>query len=381
MQHEFRPSVLRSAYAGRTVWISGHTGFKGAWLSTWLLHLGATVHGASLEPPTTPSLFDQAGLKGRLHDERLDLRDARAVVRSIERVQPDFVFHCAAQATVRASFVHPVDTYATNLTGTIHLLEALRTLQKPCAAVLVTSDKCYENREQAYAYTEEDHLGGFDPYSSSKAAAELAIASWRRSFFSAHPVRIASARAGNVIGGGDWAKDRIVPDSMRALADGSPILVRNKEATRTWQHVLDVLSGYLWLGAVLLDHSLAVYGVPANHLASTFNFGPPPESNRTVEALVVEVLKHWPGEWRDASEPHAVHEAGLLNLSIDKALQLLAWKPVWPFEKAVEATVHWYRQVAGLRGSSAAPTCVLGIMSRQISDFEQDAAAAGAAWM
>ena len=385
MRHDDHPPAFRNVYAGKTVWISGHTGFKGSWLSTWLLQLGALVHGAALEPPTTPSLFEQSGLRDRLHHEHLDVRHAAAVLRSIQRAQPDFVFHCAAQAIVRTSFVEPVETYAMNLMGTVHVLEALRTLDKPCAAVFVTTDKCYENRENAQAYEEDDALGGFDPYSSSKAAAELAIASWRRSFFVDHPVRIASVRAGNVIGGGDWATDRIVPDCMRALARGAPILVRHKGATRAWQHVLDPLSGYLWLGAVLSDHALA----PASPVRSgrlqpafdsAFNFGPREASNRAVADLVDEVLKHWPGEWQDASDPAAVHEAGQLHLSIEKASRLLAWQPVWSFEQAVAATAHWYRALADLGGAQAVPASVAEGMTRQIAAFEHDAARAGAAW-
>jgi len=248
-------SLLHTLYTGKTVWLSGHTGFKGGWMAAWLLELGAKVHGFALPPSTTPSLFEQLCLKERLHHEPADLRDAAAVERSIQGAKPDFVFHLAAQAIVRTSFEQPVGTYMTNVIGTIHVLEALRKLEKPCSAVFVTTDKCYENRESLYGYREEDPLGGFDPYSSSKASAELAISSWRRSFFLHHPVRISSARAGNVIGGGDWAKDRIVPDCIRALQSGEPIPVRNKVSTRPWQHVLDPIGGYLWLAAMLSQPS------------------------------------------------------------------------------------------------------------------------------
>ena len=244
-------SAFSGIYRGKSVLVTGHTGFKGAWLAEWLLALGARVHGYALESPTEPALFHQLGLADRLQHELGDVRDAAGVRQSVARAQPDFVFHLAAQALVRGSYVQPLETYATNVLGTANVLDALRTLEKPCAAVFITTDKCYENREWVHGYREEDPLGGHDPYSSSKAAAEIAIASWRRAFFREHPVRIASARAGNVIGGGDWASDRIVPDCIRSLQAGQPIAVRNPNATRPWQHVLEPLSGYLGLGALL----------------------------------------------------------------------------------------------------------------------------------
>jgi len=266
----------------------------------------------------------------------------------------------------------------TNLMGTVHVMEALRMIEKPCAAVLVTTDKCYENREWVHGYREEDPLGGFDPYSSSKAAAEIAIGSWRRSFFADRPVRVASVRAGNVIGGGDWAKDRIVPDCIRALKLGQPVPVRNKVATRPWQHVLDPLSGYLWLAAVLSDPLLRPFD--RGMFASAFNFAPSLESNRTVEDLVGEVLKHWPGRWEDASDPQAVHEAKLLNLARDKAFHLLGWKPVWTFERAVEATVEWYRKADDVGCAPAAASRMMELTRRQIAEFQQDAVRASLPW-
>ena len=330
--------IFRGIFRDKTVWLSGHTGFKGSWLAQWLLTLGATVRGFALPPATTPALFDQLGLSARLRHQVGDIRDAEAVTQSILEAQPDFVFHLAAQPLVRLSYAEPIETYATNVMGTVHVLQALRALTKPCAAVFVTTDKCYQNREWIYGYREEDRLGGHDPYSSSKAAAEVSIASFRASFFADHPVKIASARAGNVIGGGDWSTDRIVPDCMRALQDKVPIVVRHKRATRPWQHVLEPLSGYLWLAARLTE--------PNKACASAFNFGPSHEANRTVEELVKEVLKHWPGEWKDETDPEAVHEAGLLQLNTDKAYALLGWSPVWNFQQAVKATAQWYREVS-----------------------------------
>ena len=325
--------MFSDAYQDKVVWLSGHTGFKGAWLASWLLRLGARVHGFSL-PAENPSLFRQLDLEHRLEHETGDVRDLDAVKNSIQQVQPDFVFHLAAQALVRLSYEEPLLTYATNTMGTAHVLEALRSLNKPCAAVFITTDKCYENREIDYAYAEEDHLGGYDPYSSSKAAAEIVIAAYRRSFFGKSPVRIASARAGNVIGGGDWALDRIVPDCIRHLQNGEAIPVRNPSATRPWQHVLEPLSGYLWLGALLTQEN--------EDVATAFNFGPEKEANRPVIDLVREVLKNWPGTWEDKSDPHALHEARLLMLSTEKAKRVLGWRPVWDFQEALGYTIGWY---------------------------------------
>jgi CDP-glucose 4,6-dehydratase len=370
----FASRLFGGNFAGKKVWLSGHTGFKGAWLAHWLLELGAEVHGFALAPNTSPALFDLLGLAGRMKHQIADLRDAAAVKESIHATQPDFVFHLAAQAVLLSSYAEPLETFQTNLMGTLHVLEALRELTQPCAAVIVTTDKCYENREWVYGYREDDPLGGYDPYSSSKAAVEIALSAWRRSFFAGHPVRLASARAGNVIGGGDWTRDRIVPDCVRSLQAKQPVPVRNRTARRPWQHVLEPLSGYLWLGACLAKDPKPEIQSPASALASAFNFGPGHESNRTVEELVREVLKHWPGQWEDKTNPQAAHEARLLQLTTDKAHALLGWSPVWDFPKAIAQTVEWYRAV--LEDSKAAA----GIASRQIQQYEADAAAARVRW-
>jgi CDP-glucose 4,6-dehydratase len=333
--------MYQGAFANKVVWLSGHTGFKGSWLAEWLLGLGAKVHGFALPPPTSPSLFDQLGLAHRMSSEIGDVRDLSAVERSIQAAQPDYVFHLAAQPLVREAYVSPVETYATNVQGTVHVLDALRRLDRPCAAVFVTTDKCYENREWFYGYREEDPLGGHDPYSASKAASEIAIQSYRRSFFQNKPIRIASARAGNVIGGGDWAKDRILPDCIRSLKQHRTISLRNPLSTRPWQHVLDPLSGYLLLATVL-----AGLGNPSLNRfepRTAFNFGPGPDANRPVVELVEELLKHWPGKWEAVQNPDAVHEAGMLQLCADKARNELRWSPVWGFEEAVAQTAIWYR--------------------------------------
>lgn len=362
------------AFRGKKVFLTGHTGFKGSWLAEWLLSLGAEVTGYSLPPITTPSLFEQLGLQERLTHIEGDIRDAASLTRALHAAQPDFVFHLAAQAIVRESYAHPAATFDVNAMGTAHLLDALRHYMNPCATVLITSDKCYENREWVYGYREEDRLGGHDPYSASKAAAEIIIHSYRSSFFQDHPVRIASARAGNVIGGGDWAPDRLVPDCIRALQEKRPIQVRNKTATRPWQHVLEPLSGYLWLAAILANPGLSE--ADPSLVPSAFNFGPGNESNRTVAELVAEVLQHWPGEWKDESDPAAVHEAQLLHLATDKAHALLGWSPTWRFPEAVEKTVGWYRHCAGAESAQEVHVQTLS----HISQYTQSARAADRAW-
>lgn len=364
-------SSFGGSFDGKTVFVTGHTGFKGAWLCEWLLALGAKVVGYSLPPNTTPSLFEQLNLKCRVTHIEGNILEPEKLKRALAEAGPDFVFHLAAQPIVRRSYKEPLETLATNVMGTAHVLDALRNLQKPCAAICITTDKCYENREWHYGYREEDPLGGHDPYSASKAAAELVISSYRRSFFQQHPVKIASARAGNVIGGGDWAADRLVPDCIRALAANQPVAVRNPQATRPWQHVLEPLSGYLWLAARLSDPSTST-----PKLASAFNFGPGHEANRTVAQFLEEVLRHWPGRWEDRSDPKAVHEAGLLQLSSDKASALLRWQPVWNFSDSVRETARWYRQVEESR-DAALPA---RISREQIAAYTQRAVDLQRAW-
>ena len=355
----------------KRVLVTGHTGFKGSWLCEWLLELGAQVIGFSLAPPTSKALFDQLGLAARLRDIRGDVRDNKSIQRAIREARPDFLFHLAAQPLVRLSYVEPVETYATNIMGTVHLLDAVRRLSQPCTVVIVTSDKCYENREWVHSYREEDPIGGRDPYSSSKGAAELVIDAYRRSYFSDvdSPVRVASVRAGNVIGGGDWARDRIVPDCVRALRRSEPIAVRNLTATRPWQHVLEPLGGYLWLAAKLAAEPRASSG-----LASAFNFGPSLASNRTVADLVLEILKHCPGRWEDRSDPKGVHEAKLLNLAIDKAWHLLGWQPAWDFATTVSRTMEWY-QTDMIR-----PMAVPELTQAQIASYVSDARRSNITW-
>lgn len=359
------------AFHGRRVLITGHTGFKGAWLSEWLLALGAQITGLALPPATDPALFQQLQLAERLDSVSGDIRSPEGVMRIVAETQPDFVFHLAAQPLVRRSYREPLATWQTNVMGTANLLEALRPLKKRCAAILVTTDKCYENREWLYGYREEDALGGHDPYSASKAGAELAIASWRRSFFQRHPVRLASVRAGNVIGGGDWSEDRIVPDCARAWLKGKPVRIRRPDATRPWQHVLEPLSGYLCLAARLFASE-----EPSPLLESAFNFGPGHDSNRTVRELVLEAGKHIDGDWVDASDPNEVHEAKLLQLSTDKAAAVLGWHPVWSFSDAVRETIRWYFDVA--HGSTV--DLAARLTRDQIQAYSGRARQLGASW-
>ncbi len=345
-------------YRGRRVFVTGHTGFKGSWLCEWLLLLGADVTGYSLEPETEPSIFRQLGLEGRMNHHIGDVRDARALSRVLTEADPNLIFHLAAQPLVRRSYSDPAGTHEINFLGTVRLLEVLRTRNSPCAAVMITSDKCYENSGSVQGYREDDRLGGHDPYSSSKACAELAVSSYRRSFFGGNDgkpgsVRVASARAGNVIGGGDWSEDRIVPDCIRSLVANTPIGVRSKHAVRPWQHVLEPLGGYLALGARI--HPDSDNGQSGLHRElDAFNFGPANGSERTVKDLVEELLLHWPGNWIDHSPEFAPHEAAMLTLDVTKAERLLSWRPRWDFSETVKQTVHWYRAAIHENASSIA---------------------------
>lgn len=358
-------SRLSATYLGRRVLVTGHTGFKGSWLCEWLLAMGATVRGLSLPPPTQPSVFEQLGLANRLDGHIIgDVRDPETAAAAIREFQPDFVFHLAAQPLVRASYQIPVETFQTNVIGTCLVLDAVRRSGKACSVVVATTDKCYQNLGQARPFTESDRLGGHDPYSASKAAAELVVASYRDSYFSSasSEVHVASARAGNVIGGGDWSEDRIVPDAVRALAANRPIPVRNPGSVRPWQHVLEPLAGYLVLGAMLPERA---------ELRSAFNFGPLEQNQRTVQDLVEGILQIWPGSWVNESPAGAPHEAAHLMLSTQKAEELLSWKPVWTFDETIRETVAWYRQPAAEAGP---------FTREQITRFTKAAAAQGLSW-
>jgi CDP-glucose 4,6-dehydratase len=337
---------LRRAYAGKKVLLTGHTGFKGSWLTLWLRELGAEVTGYALAPDPMPSLFLAAGVERACRSILADVRDLARLRAVVHETAPDHVFHLAAQPLVRLSYEQPVPTIETNVLGTANVLEAVRLAGRPCAVVVVTSDKCYENKEWIHGYREDEPMGGHDVYSMSKGAAELVVSSYRRSFFhparlAEHGVAVATARAGNVVGGGDWAKDRIVPDAIGALAARRPIPVRNPDGVRPWQHVLEPLGGYLLLGARLAVTEPAA--ARAKH-AEPWNFGPRTEDARPVRSVVEALIRAWgSGSWEDRRDPRAPHEAGLLRLAIDKAHARLGWSPRWGFEETFERTVAWYR--------------------------------------
>ncbi len=326
-------------WKGKRVLVTGHTGFKGSWLCEILLARGSSVSGLALEPGNEQVLFRQLGLETRLNHSVSDIRNAAAVRDRMQSVRPQIVFHLAAQSLVRRSYLEPLETFAVNVMGTANVLEAVRGLPEPCIVVVVTTDKVYQNREWEQLYRETDPLGGHDPYSASKAATELVVNSYRNSFLAAVGVRVATARAGNVIGGGDWALDRIVPDIARAFTSGDTLKVRNARSIRPWQHVLDPLAGYLRLAEALASDK-------ASEFEDCFNFGPEPVDQRNVVELVLEALRHWEGRWEDRTDPHAPHEAGHLALSIERSRTRLGWAPRWGFVRAVKETMQWYREAA-----------------------------------
>ena len=331
--------MFTDTYRGRRVLVTGHTGFKGSWLSAWLLKLGAEVVGISKDVPTQPAMFEELGLAQRIRHHRADIRDLAAMRKLISAERPDFIFHLAAQAIVSTSYDDPVETMTTNVVGTMNILEVLRSVDHPCVAVMITSDKCYDNVEWVWGYRETDGLGGKDVYSGSKGAAELVIKSYSYSFFQkGHPVRLAIGRAGNVIGGGDWAKDRIVVDCMRAWSGGRTVEIRSPQATRPWQHVLEPLSGYLTLGqAASLEQELH---------GEAFNFGPRAEQNRSVVDLIGDLSRRWGFDNPDAAYQVTAnipfHEAGLLKLNCDKALFHLKWEPNLDYAETIQLVGDWY---------------------------------------
>lgn len=326
-----------ASFAGTRVFLTGHTGFKGAWLATWLTALGAEVHGFALAPPTEPSMFVAAKVEAGLASSTIaDIRDAEALRRALDNARPTHVIHMAAQPLVRLSYDDPVETFEVNVMGTVHLLEAVRHTPTVVSCVVVTSDKCYENLEWEYAYREPDAMGGKDPYSASKGATELVAASYGRSFLAERGVGLATVRAGNVIGGGDWALDRIVPDCVRALVAHEPISIRNPRAVRPWQHVLEPLAGYLRVSALLADDQ--------ERWAGAWNFGPHPEGHVDVGSIADLAVAAWgTGSWKHDAPAIAPAEANLLRLDASKAMTQLGWSPVWTVENAVSETIAWYR--------------------------------------
>jgi len=327
---------LKSAYRGRKVLVTGHTGFKGSWLCIWLRELGAEVTGYALDPRTTRDNFVLTGLSDKIRDVRGDIRDLDGLLRIFREEKPEIVFHLAAQALVFESYGNPLETLHTNVLGTAHVLEAIRQTPSVQTGIMITSDKCYENREVIWGYREEDPMGGHDPYSASKGSAELVIHSYQQSYFKNSGQSIASVRAGNVIGGGDWSGYRLIPDVVRALESNKVVELRNPRATRPWQHVLQPLEGYLQLAAKMMDHP--------GEFAESWNFGPFPHEVEPVQSVVDKMIRHFgKGQWRDVSENQSLHEANLLTLDITKALSRLGWKPLLSLDDIVHLTAGWYK--------------------------------------
>lgn len=335
--------IFNNFYIGKRVLVTGHTGFKGSWLSIWLHELGAEVVGVGLEPFTERDNYVLSGIGQKIKaDIRADIRDGARMKAIFQEYQPEIVFHLAAQPLVRLSYDIPVETYETNVMGTINILEAIRSTDSVKVGVMITTDKCYENKEQIWGYRENEAMGGYDPYSSSKGAAEIAIASWRRSYFNPeqydkHGKSVASVRAGNVIGGGDWALDRIIPDCIKALETGKSIDIRSPKAIRPWQHVLEPLSGYMLLARKMWENPIKY--------CEGWNFGPHAESISTVWDVATKVVENYgSGELRDLSDPNALHEAKLLMLDISKAKFQLGWEPRMNINQTIALTVDWYKQ-------------------------------------
>jgi CDP-glucose 4,6-dehydratase len=351
---------LQEAYGGKKVFLTGHTGFKGGWMLAWLCRLGATVKGYSLAPESVDGIFSTLPSNLQYESVIADIRDRQRLTDEILSFQPDYIFHLAAQPLVRYSYTHPAETFDVNVTGTANLLEAATSITGKCSIVAITTDKVYHNYEWIYPYRENDRLGGYDPYSASKACAELVIDSFRNSFFnyknySTHQTVLASARAGNVIGGGDWSTDRIIPDIVRSLSSGNVIDVRNPYAVRPWQHVLEPVEGYLRLGALLNKNP--------EQFAKAYNFGPSDNHQITVKQVVELAIKSWGlGEWNDISNNAAPHEAGLLALDISSAAKELNWQPKLSHSEAIRWTIDWYKQYHESKTS---------IIENQIAAYEQ----------
>lgn len=334
---------------GKRVLLTGHTGFKGSWLSLWLQSMGVTLRGVALPAPTEPALFNIANVAKGMEHRIVDIREYDSIKKQINEFQPEIVFHMAAQPLVRLSYRQPIETYATNVMGTLHVLEAARHAGSVKAIVNITTDKCYENREWIWGYRENDPMGGYDPYSNSKGCAELLSAAYRKSFLESEGISMATARAGNVIGGGDWAHDRLLPDIFRALNNREPILIRNPNAIRPWQHVLEPLSGYLMLAERLVEY--------AQTDAEGWNFGPRDEDAKTVQWIVEQLCALWAqgAYWRLQPQEHA-HEAHYLKLDISKARQRLQWEPRWTLQTAISKTIDWHQ--AWLSGQNMREICI-----------------------
>jgi len=333
--------MFNNVYKNRKVLITGHTGFKGSWLAAWLIQLGAEVYGYSIDIPSQPSHFEKLGLDKQMISTFGDVRDINALKAFTDKHKPEIVFHLAAQPIVRRAFANPLETIQTNVIGVSNILEIARNVDYIESVVIITSDKCYENVEWTFGYREVDQLGGEDPYSASKGAAEIIASTYMRSYFKDNRVFVATVRAGNVIGGGDWAKDRLIPDAVRAWSINEPLVIRNPSATRPWQHVLEPLSGYLLVGSELIRKNVLCKN-------QSFNFGPDSNVNKTVEQVLSEMSKSWQNvKWEVVPDKNNHKEAGLLKLCCDKAHHLINWYPTLSFEETIEFTMSWYRNFYG----------------------------------
>lgn len=362
-----RSSLVDATFwKNKRVFLTGHTGFKGSWMSMWLKEMGAVLTGYSLNPPTSPSLFEDAEVALGMRSILGDVRDLDALLKAFHEAQPEIVIHMAAQPLVRESYKTPVDTYSINVMGTVNVLEAVRLTKGVRAVVIVTTDKCYENREWFWGYREDEAMGGYDPYSNSKGCAELVTSSYRRSYFHPdtyqnHKVAVASARAGNVIGGGDWADDRLIPDIMRAVMSKKKVCIRSPYATRPWQHVLEPVGGYLLLAERLYSEG--------GSYAEGWNIGPRSEDAKNVETVVKTICQVWGDDasFETDANPQP-HEAGYLKLDISKIENRLGWHPVWPFDRTIRMTVEWYKRYS--MGENAASIC-LDQLSEYIADSKE----------
>jgi CDP-glucose 4,6-dehydratase len=360
---EVMGSINNEFWRDRSVFLTGHTGFKGSWLSTWLIHLGARVNGYALKPNTSPNLFDEAFVRTGLENHyEADIRDLSQLTASVNATKPEIVIHMAAQPLVRESYKNPYSTYSTNVMGTVNVLEAVRNEPSVRAVIIVTTDKCYENREWIWGYREDDLLGGFDPYSNSKACAELVTSCYRKSFFDpadfdSHKVVVASARAGNVIGGGDWSKDRLLPDVIRSLEVGSPVQIRNPSSLRPWQHVLEPLFGYMTLAKKMI--------IEGPMFGEAFNFGPLSDGQNSVGDVVSQICALWGNgaSWYCDDQKHP-HEANLLSLDVSKSVSKLGWTPRFKLEQALKMTLEWSKFYSnGVKAKS--------LMLDQIKQYEE----------
>lgn len=358
--------IFWNIFENKKVVVTGHTGFKGSWLSIWLYALGAKVFGISKSIPTIPSNFNACNLDNKLIDYRANICDLEDIKKILNEIKPDFIFHLAAQSLVRRSYEDPLSTWQTNTLGTVSVLESLKSMSNECISIFITSDKCYENLEWEWGYREIDRIGGIDPYSASKGGAELAISSYSKCFFNKGGVKVGIGRAGNVIGGGDWSPYRLVPDCMKSWSKNEQVVIRNPDSTRPWQHVLEPLSGYLLLASKLyLNQELR---------GEAFNFGPPANQNFNVMSVVNEMSKYWDQVKWETNKNKSFDESGLLKLNCDKALSKITWEPVWNFNETIYHTVNWYKNFYVKKDDS------FQLSLNQIKDYTDSAISKGLSW-